>query len=812
MALFVAIAPAWGYIEVPHSFGQVVAQSTNIVLMRVESVDKVNNTITYRKIRDVKGVHPTDVIKHAIGRGGLRPNEWKPTMDWAEPGKIACFFYNGGASETCLGNWWYQAYAGGEWWNHVHGEPFLLRSYAGPPEKLPAIVEAIMGGKEVVVPCMVDGNKEDLHNRTAKIQRLKVSLKLQTYDQKRDFVGWGGEDFRRLLGMPGFTHITSTARTDPDAQSISSVDFDGDGKIDVCLVGGGKLVVLQNNGDSMSEIILPGVNAAKSAIWGDYNGDGLPDLLVVASSGPMLFTNLGKGVLRDDSHLLPREPYSQLTAAAWADVDADGRPDLVLANGYHGLRVYRNTGLPIPPIPSPVRWGAWSMLAPIDYNIQKGFEFPIAADKFDLKGEYDGKGQKVAWKPAPLDDGAMNDLQKFLPENARANVAVYLHRGFDTDVDIVQQINLGADGTLSVWFDGKKIISDPNRRPCAPDQNVITLKLTAGRHDLVIKTCQEDGDFRFYFNRPKYERPTPQGLAFEDISKACGLGAGGPATDVRFDSLIVRDIDGDGLPDFLYGNRLFLNRGKDKAPSFVESQNSGLNFQPAKAGPVFGDFDNDGVADLFVPQKTTGKLYKSDGKGRFTDVTANAGALAGSLGWATSAAWGDLDNDGNLDLVVGCLKGPNRLFKGDGKGGFIDATSAVGLNQKIFNSQAVACVDLNGDGQLDLVFNNEGQDSNILLGSSSLASTKRLPLTVRVDAKFNPVGSQASVLDKSGKVLGVQTLASGEGRGGQLAPVFRFALEPGAYDVRLRLTNGQILNREFTVSDGPTRGILGETP
>ena len=109
--------------------------------MRVETVDKEKNLIIYRKVRDIKGKHPQDVIKHNIGRGGLRPNEWKPQMDWAEPGKTAVFFHNGGASETCIGTYWYQAYAGGEWWNHSHGEPFLLRSFAGKPEKLAGIVD-----------------------------------------------------------------------------------------------------------------------------------------------------------------------------------------------------------------------------------------------------------------------------------------------------------------------------------------------------------------------------------------------------------------------------------------------------------------------------------------------------------------------------------------------------------------------------------------------------------------------------------------------------------------------------------------------
>src|SRR5205823_12105652 len=131
------------------SLGSVLAQSSNVVLMRVEMVDKEKNLIVYRKVQDLKGKHNTEVIKHNIGRGGLRPNEWKPQMDCAEPGKMAVFFHNGGASETCIGTWWYQAYAGGEWWNHSHGEPFLLRSYCGGPEKLANFVTSINDNKEV---------------------------------------------------------------------------------------------------------------------------------------------------------------------------------------------------------------------------------------------------------------------------------------------------------------------------------------------------------------------------------------------------------------------------------------------------------------------------------------------------------------------------------------------------------------------------------------------------------------------------------------------------------------------------------------
>src|SRR5436190_77647 len=84
-ALALATAPARAYVEAAHSLGAVVQLSTNIVLVKVEQVDKQKNTIVYRKVRDIKGKHPTDVIKHNIGRGGFHPREWQYPMEWAEP-------------------------------------------------------------------------------------------------------------------------------------------------------------------------------------------------------------------------------------------------------------------------------------------------------------------------------------------------------------------------------------------------------------------------------------------------------------------------------------------------------------------------------------------------------------------------------------------------------------------------------------------------------------------------------------------------------------------------------------------------------
>jgi hypothetical protein len=146
---------ALAYVEIAYTLGRIVQESTSISVLRIEKVDRERNLILFRKVQDLKGAMAGETAKHNIGRGGFHEREWKAIMDWAEPGKTAVFFNNGGASETCIGNYWYQAYNGGEWWNMSHGEPYMLRSYAGSPDKLAGAVQSMLAGQEVVVPCMV---------------------------------------------------------------------------------------------------------------------------------------------------------------------------------------------------------------------------------------------------------------------------------------------------------------------------------------------------------------------------------------------------------------------------------------------------------------------------------------------------------------------------------------------------------------------------------------------------------------------------------------------------------------------------------
>src|SRR5262249_32809510 len=114
--------------------------------------------------------------------------------------------------------------------------------------------------------------------------------------------------------------------------------------------------------------------------------------------------------------------------------------------------------------------------------------------------------------------------------------------------------------------------------------------------------------------QPPGQKPTTTVPWFKDVSERVGLGPEGIGSGLKGDTLTVCDVDGDGKPDFLYGagtGLLVMNRTK----GFVLAKDSGIAYKPGKVGPVFGDFDNDGHPDLFVPQKGRSLLFRNDGKG-----------------------------------------------------------------------------------------------------------------------------------------------------------------------------------------------------
>jgi hypothetical protein len=723
LALFILCIltqPAQAYVEVPFTLGRVINESTVIVLMRVEKVDKEKHLIVYRKIRDVKGQHPGDTIKHSIGTAGFHPREWQNIMAWAEVGQTALFFHNGGAGECCIDNYWYQIYPG-DWWNMSHAEPYLLRSFAGKPEKLATYVDQMLKGQEVTVPCMVDGDKNAIQLRTAKVQRLKASLKIMEFDQKRDFAGWGAQDLVSIQGMPGFSQYGPLARVDPGASGIAAADFDGDGKQDFCLFGEGKVAVLQNGGSSFNEIAMPNLaEGARSAAWGDVDGDGKPDLLLACPSGPRLYLNEGGGKFKDITSTLPAQPYWNLTSATFINHSDAKRPDILLADGFTGLRLWKNNGAQAPPGPPTITMGNWKICGPFENAGNSGVDTAYPPEK-ELKFDatYRGKSDtKAAWKDYALPDAQLTSVKVWENDTLHQFMVVYVHRTVDASGPGEMSMSLGGGGPIKAWINGHQVLNDHTQRTPAPDQVQARVPLIKGKNDLLIKYCYVQSGRSAYFKPTMPEAPLAK--YYEDVSDKAGLGEAGLASNVKANHLLVADVNGDGRQDVLVGGGtgiLLLST----PTGFTQATNPGISYTTAGVTPAFGDFNGDGKVDLVIPQKTGVKLLAGQGNGTFIDVTAKSGDAAKIFGQCTSVACGTTAAKGKPDLVIGCLRGCNRYLRNKGDGTFADATEALGLDQRIFNTRGVCLLDLNRDGVLDVVFSNEGQESNLLLSNPQRA-------------------------------------------------------------------------------------------
>src|SRR5437016_9291496 len=153
-------APALAYIDAGPTLGRVIQDSTHIVVLQVDKVDKEKGLILYRKVADLKGEGADEQFKHRIG-DGLHPREPKQILDWAEPGKLAVCFISGKVSLTCIGHYWYEcAAAQDSWWTMARGRSELsLASFESVP-RLRDHVAAILAGKEVVVTAIRHGTRD----------------------------------------------------------------------------------------------------------------------------------------------------------------------------------------------------------------------------------------------------------------------------------------------------------------------------------------------------------------------------------------------------------------------------------------------------------------------------------------------------------------------------------------------------------------------------------------------------------------------------------------------------------------------------
>ena len=124
------------------------------------------------------------------------------------------------------------------------------------------------------------------------------------------------------------------------------------------------------------------------------------------------------------------------------------------------------------------------------------------------------------------------------------------------------------------------------------------------------------------------------------------------------------------------------------------------------AGICSGDFDNDGLVDLYaVSQDGDNKLFRQVEKWKFKDVTESAGDLQGNDLRGTGATFADVNNDGHLDLYVCNINGSNLLYMNRGDGTFAEMASSWGVDFDGPSTMA-SFADYDNDGDLDLYLLN----------------------------------------------------------------------------------------------------------
>jgi len=499
---------------------------------------------------------------------------------------------------------------------------------------------------------------------------------------------------------------------------LAWVDLDLDGDLDLALrnYAAAKPIYIYLNKDGQLSAIADWTaqdGGGYSMSWGDWNGDGYPEL-AVAGGGSNLRVYRNRAGQLEQSASWSTEQAFDVRSIAWGDVDSDGDLDLAVANYLQPHQIFFNQAGEL------AKLAGWQSQT-ISYG------YTLAWGDADNDGDLD-----LAVGNANFGDAG---------GNVTTHIQIYLNQNHQLETQPSWTSNEPDQSRMLAWGD------------------------VDGDGDLDLATGNNQGVNRVYLNAggslqraPAWqsaETTVTTGLAWGDIDGDSDLDlvAAGQtqklfiymnegvqvvrANPIRIASphyitgdnsrtLAWGDVDHDDDLDLAINSKnrlvLFRNQGQGLAatPSWTATESA------HSRSLAWGDVDGDGDLDLAVgndrgddPNTVSPvRVYKNLGNGQL-ETTASWAAPVSE--WTWSVAWGDVDNDGDLDLAVGNWGQPKKIYRN--VNGQLQQTP-IWISADSDQTKSIAWGDIDGDGDLDLAAGNEQQPNTVYLNVGGRLQTE----------------------------------------------------------------------------------------
>ncbi len=217
------------------------------------------------------------------------------------------------------------------------------------------------------------------------------------------------------------------------------------------------------------------------------------------------------------------------------------------------------------------------------------------------------------------------------------------------------------------------------------------------------------------------------------------------------------DYNNDGYLD------LFIGNGGSTANLLFRNNKDGTFTQITSGAPVtdiastlgcsWGDYNNDGNLDLFVANflGANNFLYLNEGPPNYTFSKVTVGNIVNDGGFSVGSAWGDIDNDGDLDLYIGNFNQNNFLYLNNGDGAF-QKVSNVNIVEDVGATFGVSMADYDKDGDIDLYATNQNNQSNFFYTNDGNQNNWIRLECIGTNSNKSAIGTKVKVKVNSGDI------------------------------------------------------------